>query len=1227
MAWLTVLGPSAEQVEYRLSERCGCDQTATAEHDDAVVDYRIQGADRAITRIGSGWAEFGHTSGEALRTKADLDTVRAVMAGADPRSGEELVAPKRAVDPRATLAASPLVEAVGIIAEAAHLTPAQLLARSDRSAERFARLVRGLARDGDAHRAPVKDLSAIATAAGVDLEVLYDHQELATARDHADAKVRIGNRGYDLVLNMPKSVSVLYGLADPAMAARIEELYLRAVRETVAGVEAWCAYGVSGHHGGGRAAERVDSSGLIGSVTLHRSARPVGGQVGDPHIHAHVMLANMVRCADGQWRTVASGGRDLHRHVQAAGELAKARVRELLAAELGVVWQRCQTSGEWEIAGIDADVRGTFSRRAGQVKDAVGKGASAAAQRAHARKSAHAKQDVSQSDLRTAWAKRAVAARIDPVRLVAGALGRGWDGPAPAAGSGGGPPHRPGPPDVDALAAAVWDPQTGVTANSKTTTRAKVLAAVANACPTGVGSAVELQALADAVLAHPRAVRLPDQGNSHLSHTDRYTSLDLVQAERAVVAAARRRRAAGAAVVERGVSSAALKSWCEQKGFAVSAEQLAVIVRLVEDGHGLDMVQGVAGAGKTSIMSAARCVWEAAGYRVQGAAVAAVAAEGLRAEAGIASRTVASWLRRITDGPGLEGVDVLVVDEAGMIADRDLALLVVEADRTGTKIAGIGDSQQLRAVGAGGAFARIHQLLEGPTLTENRRQRGDLDRRALRTWREGGRGSALALWAQNGMVHAPADLDLAYGQMAAAWWNDRQAFLDAPGGAATHEVIDQLLMLAATNDAVTELNTRARAIARTEGLLTGDDVVYRTVGGGTVAMAPGDQVRVTRNDYRSRRDPDSPDVLNGYRGVVLDVDLRQGALIQWRTHDGQHERAWMDPAQVARGDLVHAYAITIAAAQGLTSQRCHVLGYGADAHSLYPAMSRAKERTDLYLPAAELEPEQVRLRLGQARTPQEGLHRVVSAYAATLTDTPETMVIDELDEVDVEIAPAAATGRQGGTRPEHQEPDEHERLAAQSAALVRRANEMDADLLPTLREELRLAEDRATQGRMRLLMEGTTPAAARAVVQAAHDRLDEALKAVRGLRGEAAALSRQAEQARHRLEREHARAAEHQRRQRDLDAVALDHGLTRSELHALDEGHQAALETSSAVRPAVRWARAARLRQAKVTAPPTSARAAAGRRPVPKTPPPTPQETPAARQTPESRRAGRGPKP
>ncbi|MCX4734438.1 relaxase domain-containing protein [Streptomyces sp. NBC_01363] len=74
-----------EQIEYRLAEDCGCDQSS-----DAEVEYRLAAASD-LRWIGSGLTELGLVAGEPV----DPDAARALMDGRDWRTGEQLVKRKQ----------------------------------------------------------------------------------------------------------------------------------------------------------------------------------------------------------------------------------------------------------------------------------------------------------------------------------------------------------------------------------------------------------------------------------------------------------------------------------------------------------------------------------------------------------------------------------------------------------------------------------------------------------------------------------------------------------------------------------------------------------------------------------------------------------------------------------------------------------------------------------------------------------------------------------------------------------------------------------------------------------------------------------------------------------------------------------------------------------------------------------------------------------------------------
>lgn len=400
---------AAGQAEYRLRDECG--QGRPAQRDDAVT-YRLGTSSGSRTeRVGSGWHALGRAPGGPLG-EAGVADMRALMVGAHPDTGEALARPVRRVATAARLPAGPLLEVIED--QGVTLDPASWAGR------RVGRMVRGRERD-PAHTVAVKDLEKVARRAGITLESVYPGPALAAARGRAGERTEARARGWDLTLDSPKSVSALWAVGGPEVAARIERAYMAAVRDTVAAAEELTAYGQRGQHGGGRAARRVGTHGLMGSAVMHTTARPVDG-TSDPHLHAHVMLANLSLGVDGQWGAVGRGGRELYRAVPQLGELHRARLREHLTRELGVAWEQDPRTRAWEITGVPVALRDAYSRRRDQALTEAGEGASAPERRAAARRTVAPKEMTSEASQRAAWASRAQAAGAPPRAVLAAAL-------------------------------------------------------------------------------------------------------------------------------------------------------------------------------------------------------------------------------------------------------------------------------------------------------------------------------------------------------------------------------------------------------------------------------------------------------------------------------------------------------------------------------------------------------------------------------------------------------------------------------------------------------------------------------------------------------------------------------------------------------------------------------------------------------------------------------------
>ncbi|HEX4218075.1 MAG TPA: MobF family relaxase [Acidimicrobiales bacterium] len=168
---------------------------------------------------------------------------------------------------------------------------------------------------------------------------------------------RVTVAGYDLVFCAPKSVSLLHALGPRELASAVGDGHDAAVQAT-ADYLARAALGVRRRgHGPSRA---LATTGMVGGAFVHRTSRAL-----DPHLHTHVVAANLAQGVDGVWSAVH--GRGLFAHMKAAGRLYQAQLRHELTDRLGVAWD-VRPDGLGDVVGVAPGLRGLFSQRSADIK-------------------------------------------------------------------------------------------------------------------------------------------------------------------------------------------------------------------------------------------------------------------------------------------------------------------------------------------------------------------------------------------------------------------------------------------------------------------------------------------------------------------------------------------------------------------------------------------------------------------------------------------------------------------------------------------------------------------------------------------------------------------------------------------------------------------------------------------------------------------------------------------
>ncbi len=159
--------------------------------------------------------------------------------------------------------------------------------------------------------------------------------------------------GYDLTFGAPKSVSLLHLLAPREIAEETGSAHRAAVDEALGYLER-AAVGVRRSRSG--VVIRLRSTGMAAGVFLHRTSRAL-----DPHLHTHVVAANVAQGVDGRWSAVDS--RRVFVHAPAAQAVYHARLRLEIGERMGGAFD-VSPSGLGDVVGVDRSLLRLFSQRA-----------------------------------------------------------------------------------------------------------------------------------------------------------------------------------------------------------------------------------------------------------------------------------------------------------------------------------------------------------------------------------------------------------------------------------------------------------------------------------------------------------------------------------------------------------------------------------------------------------------------------------------------------------------------------------------------------------------------------------------------------------------------------------------------------------------------------------------------------------------------------------------------
>lgn len=584
-------------------------------------------------------------------------------------------------------------------------------------------------------------------------------EKLAQRKDLEDNKAIAGT---DIPLTLPKSWSVL-ALIDPDL----RKAALDAAKAIVAQVEAngWVE-GRQTHNG---ITERVAGK-MAAAVFPHSSSRE-----NDAHFHIHAVFLNMAQRPDATWSTVENYSllqhskeiRQLFLSEFAASKAARKYGMELSVDRGGTVIP--------EAAGMREEVKELFSKRHRDIE-------SADSLRERLReKMPHLGSEALETlvQLGTRSAKNKEMTEADLLRNHREQL------------------RAAGLPSLEELKESAITLKTVQEQNQEKLTARQYITQAAEDLSERQ-SVFSRQDLLQAALKQSIGQQSPAKLEKAILECavrseiisygqDKFTTPEIHKIEGQVATVAVQQRNAFAPLLPDDRVNEAIGRFEGKKGFSLTHGQAEAVGYVLQHTGRIGVIQGDAGAGKSSSMEAVadtiKVIGKETGVQVRGFALQGKTSVLLEGESGISSGTIDSFLASKSTWDGTSR-QLWVVDEYSMVDSRRMGALVARAEQENAQVVLLGDHKQLAAISAGrlGQDLYEHGLIHTVQMNESLRQKTEYAKAIDAAMKRGDVRTALEVMERAGKLHVIEDREERTSAMAKAFVTADREAREATGG-------------------------------------------------------------------------------------------------------------------------------------------------------------------------------------------------------------------------------------------------------------------------------------------------------------------------------------------------------------------------------------------------------------------------------------------------------------